>query len=55
MNMLDKLLGLGSVDDLAETSWWTDTIFRGLEQDASEEGDVGGGASAPSSERSTTT
>jgi hypothetical protein len=54
MNMLDKLLGLGFVEDLAESSWWTDTIFRGLEQDGSEEKDIVGGASAPSSERSTT-
>jgi hypothetical protein len=35
--MIDKLLGLKLVDDIAETSWWTDTIFRGLEQDRTEE------------------
>jgi hypothetical protein len=54
MNMLDKLLGLGFVEDLAETTWWTDTIFRGLKQDGPEEMDIVGGASAPSSDRSTT-
>jgi hypothetical protein len=32
MNVLDKLLGLSLSEDLTETTWWTDTIFRGLEE-----------------------
>ena len=32
MNVLDKLLGLALTEDLTETTWWTDTIFRGLEE-----------------------
>ncbi len=30
MSILDKLIGLGLGDDLTETSWWTDTVFREL-------------------------
>jgi hypothetical protein len=33
MNVLDKLLGLSLSEDLTETTWWTDTIVRGLAED----------------------
>ncbi len=33
MSILDKLIGLGLAEDLTETSWWTDAVFRGLAQD----------------------
>ena len=32
MNMLDKFLGFDLFEDLTETTWWTDTVFRGLEK-----------------------
>lgn len=32
MSMFDKLLGFDLVEDLTETTWWTETIFRGLEK-----------------------
>jgi len=31
MNVFNKILRRGFVDDLTETTWWTDAIFRGLE------------------------
>ena len=30
MSILDKLIGLGLVDDLTDTAWWTETVFREL-------------------------
>ena len=30
MNLIDKLIGLGLGDDLTETAWWTETVFREL-------------------------
>lgn len=30
MSILDKLIGMGFGDDLTETTWWTDTVFREL-------------------------
>ena len=33
MSILDKLIGLGLAEDLTETSWWTDAVYRGLTQD----------------------
>ena len=30
MSILDKLIGLGLAEDLTETAWWTDTVFREL-------------------------
>jgi len=35
MNMLDKFLGFDLFEDLTETTWWTDTVFRGLEKGGS--------------------
>ena len=32
MNPYDKFLGLIVVEELTESSWWTDAIFRGLEE-----------------------
>lgn len=32
MNVFDKLLGFDLDEDLTETSWWTETVFRGLEK-----------------------
>lgn len=34
MNVFDKILGQALIEDLTDTSWWTDTVFRALEQDA---------------------
>lgn len=47
MSILDRLLGLSTEEDLTETSWWTDTIFRGLEQAGSAEALVGGEGVTP--------
>ncbi len=41
MNVFDKLLGLEITEDLTETAWWTDTVFRGLEMDDSDEQGIG--------------
>jgi hypothetical protein len=43
MKILDALLGIGADDDLTDSPWWTDVVFRGLESDAAEQ------ASAPES------
>jgi hypothetical protein len=32
MNMLEKLLVPQLFDDLTETTWWTDLVYRGLER-----------------------
>ena len=54
MNVLDKLLGLTLSEDLTETTWWTETIFRGLEEDwlarQASEPEVDGGATQQTSE-----
>ncbi len=34
MNLLDKLLALGSFEDLTESDWWANAVFRGLAEDA---------------------
>ena len=47
MSILDRLLGLSTEEDLTETSWWTDTIFRGLELAGSAEDLAGSEGSAP--------
>jgi hypothetical protein len=36
MNMLDKFLGFDLFEDLTETTWWADTVFRGLEKGGSD-------------------
>jgi hypothetical protein len=45
MAIVDRLLTLKTVQELTETAWWTDTIFRGLEEFAS--GENAGSADAP--------
>ncbi len=35
MNVFDKILGLTLIDDVTDTPWWTDTVFRALEQEGS--------------------
>ena len=35
MNVFDKILSLALIEDLTETPWWTDCVFRALEEDAS--------------------
>jgi hypothetical protein len=30
MSILEKLIGLGLVDDVTDTAWWTETVFREL-------------------------
>ena len=37
MNVFDKILSLTLIEDLTETPWWTDCIFRALAEDASNE------------------
>lgn len=37
MNVFDKILSLALIEDLTETPWWTDCVFRALEEDASNE------------------
>ena len=32
MNVFDKFLGLTWPDDVTETTWWADAVFRGLEE-----------------------
>ena len=36
MNILDKLFGLDLIEDVTETTWWADGVFRRLESDASD-------------------
>ena len=33
MNVFDKFLGLTWPDDVTETPWWADAVFRGLEEE----------------------
>ena len=32
MNVFDRFLGLKLPDDITETTWWADTVFRELEE-----------------------
>ncbi len=41
MNVFDRLLGFDFVEDLTETAWWTETVFRGLEKGGTEKQDSG--------------
>jgi hypothetical protein len=34
MSVFDYLLGLRSIEDLTETSWWAETVFRELERNS---------------------
>ena len=49
MSMFDKLLGFDLVEDLTETTWWTETIFRGLEKRGSDRKAIGFEVAAASS------
>ena len=42
MNVFDKFLGIDLFEDLTETTWWADTVFRGLEKGVGDqqEGDL---------------
>lgn len=35
MNVFAYLLGLRSIEDLTDTSWWAETVFRELERSSS--------------------
>ena len=37
MNVFDKFLGLTWPDDVTETTWWADAVYRGLEERPAEE------------------
>ncbi len=37
MNVFDRFLGLKWPDDITETTWWADTVFRELEEGRSDE------------------
>ena len=37
MNVFDKFLGLTWPDDVTETTWWADAVYRGLEERAADE------------------
>jgi len=39
--MFDKFLGFDLFEDLTETTWWTDTVFRGLEKGSSDKQESG--------------
>ena len=41
MNVIEKLLGSSLTEDLTESTWWTETVFRELERGFSDE-QVGG-------------
>jgi hypothetical protein len=36
MNIFDRLIAIKLDEDFTETTWWTDAVYRGLEQDADE-------------------
>ncbi len=52
MNVFDKLLGFDFVEDLTETTWWTETVFRGLEKGGTEKQDSGIEVSAAANQSS---
>ena len=37
MNVFDKFLGLTWPDDVTETPWWAEAVFRGLEERLADE------------------
>ena len=51
MSILDKLIGLGMGEDLTESSWWTDAVFRGLAQEDFEPQDAGSAVAAEAHEQ----
>ncbi len=40
MSILESLLGLGANSDLTESTWWTDTVFAGLERVVADDPDA---------------
>ena len=36
MNIFDKFIGFDLFEDLTETTWWADTVYRGLEKGGSD-------------------
>ena len=40
MNVFDKFLGLTWPEDITETTWWADMVFRELEECQSNEQDI---------------
>lgn len=50
MSILDKLLGLTLIEDLTETAWWTEVVFRELEQGYPDERMIDAGGAAASTE-----
>ena len=53
MNMFDKFLGFDLFEDLTETTWWADTVFRGLEKGGSDKQESDFEAGAAPTQRST--
>jgi hypothetical protein len=53
MNMLDKFLGFDLFEDLTETTWWADTVFRGLEKRGSDKQESDFEAADDTTQRST--
>jgi hypothetical protein len=47
MNVIEKLLGLRPIQDLTETTWWTETVFRELERDVTAVRGIGSELAAP--------
>jgi hypothetical protein len=37
MSILDRLFGISLAEDVTETAWWTDSVFRRLERGLSDE------------------
>ena len=51
MNVFDKFLGRILAEDLTETTWWADTVFRGLEEDWSIEQVIDSDAAAAATQQ----
>ena len=51
MSILDKLIGLGLAEDLTESPWWTDTVFRALAQEEFDPHETGTEVAAESGEQ----
>ena len=51
MSILDKLIGLGLGEDLTETSWWTDTVFRVLAEEEFDPQDAAAAVAAEAHEQ----
>ena len=51
MNVFDKILSLTLIEELTESPWWTDSVFRALEQDASNENGYDTEIAGPAAQR----